>query len=129
MDAKTPKKPRKSAVDEGSEVESVSASASAPPKKRSRKSNATENEAEEDTVVEKRAPKKARKTDSKGETPSTKIPSQEEEAMITDMSKYMKVPSWEELVESVDTVERVDDSQLVVYFALYVFLCWLSVSH
>jgi len=119
MDAKTPKKPRKSVPDEGSEVESISASASAPPKKRGRKSNATENEDEEDIVIETRAPKKAKKSEPRGENPSTKIPSLEEEATITDMSKYMKVASWEELVESVDTVERVDDSQLVVYFALY----------
>lgn len=37
------------------------------------------------------------------------------------MKRHMKVPSWEELIETIDTVEREDDGELYVFFTLSVF--------
>jgi hypothetical protein len=39
---------------------------------------------------------------------------------IGNMKKHMKVPSWEELIETIDTVEREDDGELYVFFTLSV---------
>ncbi|GBE86535.1 hypothetical protein BKA93DRAFT_782998 [Sparassis latifolia] len=42
---------------------------------------------------------------------------EDEEEEYVDMKRWAKLPSWERLVESIDTVERVDD-HLFVYFTL-----------
>jgi hypothetical protein len=42
----------------------------------------------------------------------------DDDTPIGDMQKYMKVPSWEHLVEAIDTVERTAKGELDVYFRL-----------
>lgn len=43
-----------------------------------------------------------------------------DEEIIGNMKKHMKVPSWEELIETIDTVEREEDGELYVFFTLSV---------
>jgi len=38
--------------------------------------------------------------------------------VIGDMKQYMTTPSWEHMIQTVDTVERADDGHLDVYFTL-----------
>ncbi|KAH0836474.1 hypothetical protein J3R83DRAFT_8083 [Lanmaoa asiatica] len=65
---------------------------------------------------EQRAKKRSRK--------SNGLPRQEnkresdDEEIVGNMKRHMKVPSWEELIESIDTVEREDDDELYVFFTL-----------
>ena len=68
---------------------------------------------EEENV--QRAKKKPRKSNGLSHK-ETKQESDEEE--VGTMKKHMKVPSWEELIESIDTVEREDDGELYVFFTL-----------
>jgi hypothetical protein len=51
-----------------------------------------------------------------------KQPAEEEEEDITvgSMKKHMTIPSWENLVETIDTIERGDDQNLYVYFKMSV---------
>lgn len=108
-------------------------SASAPPKKRGRKSNSAVKTAENggDDDADARPAKKPRKTagdkdkekEKEGKEKGKKLKSVEplpEEDEIGDMSKHMHVPAWDHLIRHIDTVERVDDT-LYVYFTLYVF--------
>ena len=37
------------------------------------------------------------------------------------IKKWKNLPSWEEHVETIDTVERIGDDELLIYFKLYVF--------
>jgi chromobox protein 1/chromobox protein 5 len=82
-------------------------------KKRGRKS-VSEKPADKD---DERPTKKARKASEK-KAPARESPSAQQE-IIGDMQNHMTVPSWDHLVDKVDTVERVDDT-LFVYFTLYV---------
>ncbi|KAL4066125.1 hypothetical protein J3A83DRAFT_360255 [Scleroderma citrinum] len=65
---------------------------------------------------ESRAKKKSRKSD--GATRVADKPESEEEVEIGTMKTHLNVASWEHLVESVDTVERNLDGELIVYFTL-----------
>lgn len=97
-----PKRARKSAAaDQESDATSVA-------KKRGRKSavKADSNEDEEPTKN-----KRAKKTMTKGQA--------REFRGIQDMGKYMDQETWEDLIDTVDTVERGNEGQLVVYFTLY----------
>ncbi|KAF8998508.1 hypothetical protein BDQ17DRAFT_1361908 [Cyathus striatus] len=116
------RKPRKSAVE--STVESEEGTPA--PKKRGRKSNVPkadsdgEKEPEEDRSVKK--PRKSLTAAEKKAAASKKAASEEmevdEEAPpVGNMKKYMNTKNWEELVSTIDTVERVDDN-LYVYFTL-----------
>ncbi|KAF8159839.1 hypothetical protein B0H34DRAFT_782439 [Crassisporium funariophilum] len=114
---KSPKKPRKSvALDDSSDVGSTT-------KKRGRKSVSQKVDSEDEMDVddtEKRAPKKAKKSSthaSKAAKKNTESPDMEEKVIQT-MERYMGVGNWENLVKSVDTVERVND-KLMVYFTLH----------
>ncbi|KAG6328040.1 hypothetical protein ID866_11049 [Astraeus odoratus] len=93
--------------------------AEAPTKKRARAKNA-EAESEPEVVdvdsEEPRAKKKPRK--SNGANRKVEKADSEDEVEIGDMKKYMTTPTWEHVVESVDTVERDADGELIVYFTL-----------
>jgi hypothetical protein len=41
------------------------------------------------------------------------------------IKKWRNLPSWEDHVETIDTVERISDDDLLIYFKLYVF-CLLA---
>jgi len=42
----------------------------------------------------------------------------DDDAPIGDMKKYLKIATWEHLVQEIDTVERTPKGQLEVYFRL-----------
>jgi hypothetical protein len=110
VEMKTPSKGRKSAAkDDGSDADSAAA-----PKKRGRKSNVRDSDADN---TERPSRKKA-KDSNKGDFTRTNPPDSEEDAPIGNMKKYMTVPSWEHLVADIDTVERTDNGSLDVYFRL-----------
>ncbi|KAF8235640.1 hypothetical protein L208DRAFT_1256403 [Tricholoma matsutake] len=93
-EAKTPRRPRTSTVDETSDAGSTAA-----PKKRGRKS-----QAKADSDLE----------NSKG----MDVDENRDEPQIGDMSQHMKMASWEDIVSTVDTIERETDGSLTVYFTL-----------
>jgi len=115
LDKKSPKKPRKSvAAEDSSDAGNTST------KKRGRKpSTKTFVESDEmdvDEISVTRAPKKARKAP---KATKTKTATPEPEAkMIGTMESYLHMNEWDGLVKSVDTVERADDNNLIVYFTL-----------
>ena len=79
-------------------------------KKRGRKSTARE-DSEEEAPASSRTTKKA-KRGPKAMSPIELPP--------TNMNTYMHLSSWEDIISSVDTVERTPDGKLFVYFTLYV---------
>jgi len=120
-DTKSPRRPRTSTVDETSDAGSTAAV----PKKRGRKSQVKadsdlENGKDMD-ISETRAPKKPRKSaGSKAQAQEVVKRSldEEEEPQIGDMNRHMKMRSWEDIVSTVDTIERQSDGSLMVYFTL-----------
>lgn len=75
-------------------------------------------EARDEEGDEHRAKKKPRK--SNGVSRKENKHESDDEEIIGNMKKHMKVPSWEELIESIDTVEREGDGELYVFFTLSV---------
>jgi len=121
-EVKTPRRSRKSTVDETSDT----ASTTAVPKKRGRKSQVKadsdmENGKDMD-VDDIRAAKKIRKSAASKSQPKeiSQRPFIGEEPYIGDMSQHMKMSSWEDLVATVDTIEREATGSLTVYFTLSV---------
>ncbi|KAL4252875.1 hypothetical protein ABKN59_003605 [Abortiporus biennis] len=101
------------------EIESISA----PVKKRSRPSKApvVEDSDLEEEVVPK--PKKAKQTPAKASTSARKkiqTPEAEEngEEPLVDLTKFRDLTSWENYVDHIETVERVEGGKLYVYFIL-----------
>ncbi|KAK7687784.1 hypothetical protein QCA50_009003 [Cerrena zonata] len=79
---------------------------------------------EEEEVAPKKkakpAPRKSAGSASKGRKPA-KLVSEDEDAVDDDlgtMDKWMDAPSWEHIVEAIDTVERTRQNELYVYFTL-----------
>ncbi|KAG6820406.1 hypothetical protein H0H93_000913 [Arthromyces matolae] len=105
LDAKATQKPGKPAPSE--EIEE---SASVATKKRGRKSQADIDENSRD-----RTTKKSKKN---GAKPETLSPTPDQVPDIGNMNQYMSIVSWEDLVDSVETVERTPDDKLMVYFTL-----------
>ncbi|TFK17880.1 hypothetical protein FA15DRAFT_675732 [Coprinopsis marcescibilis] len=121
--AKNPKKaerllkPKKSRQSTGG----ASAASASAGKKRGRKYQANDESDEELREQSQPTVKKAKKTTTNKSASSTR---REETAdpvasEIGDMNQYMHVADWETLVKTVDTVERGDDSHLVIYFTLH----------
>lgn len=105
MEPTSVKRARKSsAADESDDVSAT--------KKRGRKSTIKVDSGEdEEEPVRNRKTRKAEKP-SKGQ----KI-SEEPQPRLYDMAKYMDRESWEDLVDTVDTVERTEEG-LFIYFTL-----------
>jgi len=106
---------RKSSVREDS-AETGSAS-----KKRARSQKSQKEASDDEEEETTRAVKKPRK--SNGTTKKAKkeaAPGEDADEMILgNMGKYMQVQSWENLIETVDTIERDEESdELYVYFTL-----------
>ncbi|KAF5353122.1 hypothetical protein D9758_008727 [Tetrapyrgos nigripes] len=92
------------------------------PKKRGRKSAVAKDEEEEDNQAVKRQ-KTKKTTRKKIETPEPEdIVMEDSEEQIADgkyMTKFMSLSSWEEIVGTIDTVERPSEKgPLMVYFRL-----------
>lgn len=112
-------KPRKSSTlrEESSEVEDTR------PKKRGRPSKAkpVEKEEDQDEDVEKQVPKRARKsTGNKSAKAASPMDLDEDEdvPVFRDMKTWKNSATWEHIVDSIDTVERDAEGQLLVYFTL-----------
>lgn len=90
------RKARPVSSDEGDEEDTRS-------RKKGRKSNGT---------ARKASPSPASSSDS--DSPAVELL---EPSMIR---KWRGIPSWEDYIVSIDTVERLDDDELVIYFKLYV---------
>ena len=79
-----------------------------------------DDEVEEVKEAPKKAPKKsasARK--SKAASPGP-MDMEEDDERYEDMRRWRDAPSWNHLVDHIDTVERQEDGKLYVYFRLYV---------
>lgn len=72
-------------------------------------------EARDEDEGEQRGKKKPRKSNGLSRQDNKREPDDEE--TFGNMKKHMKVPSWEELIQSIDTVER-EDGELYVFFTL-----------
>ncbi|KII87284.1 hypothetical protein PLICRDRAFT_163314 [Plicaturopsis crispa FD-325 SS-3] len=121
--AKGEAKPRKSTGAARASSERASSSA---PKKRKAKSAKEDSDVEMDQEEEAEKPRKKGKVTSsrrsvgaKTQTKAKADASSDDEAEeFGNMKAYVGIPTWEHLVQSVDTVERTDDNALVVYFTL-----------
>lgn len=80
-------------------------------------------ELRDDDEDEHRAKKKPRKSNGVARQ-DNKRDSDEDDEIIGNMKKHMKVSSWEDLIESIDTVEREGDNELYVFFTLQVVRPW-----
>lgn len=68
---------------------------------------------------EARAKKKPRKSQGASAKKVTKqLAEDEEEVTFGSMKKHMTIASWENLVETIDTIERGDEGDLYVYFKI-----------
>lgn len=67
---------------------------------------------------EQRAKKRARKSNGVAAR-QEKEKRESDEEIIGNMKKHMKVPTWEDLIETIDTVEREEDGELYVFFTLW----------
>jgi len=85
------------------------------PKKEELPSGKKEIRDEDEDEDEPRAKKRPRKSNGLARQDNMRESDDEE---IGNMKKHMKVPSWEELIETIDTVEREDDGELYVFFTL-----------
>jgi hypothetical protein len=131
-DAKAPRKPRKSTVDETSDTGSPAAAQ----KKRGRKSQVkAESDLEngKDMDVDETRPSKKSRKGIAQKALSREVPPRTfigEDPPIGDMSHHMKMKSWEDLVSTVDTIEREADGSLMVYFTMSVLSpCHASKDH
>jgi len=109
------KRGRKSAGDESEDD-----SASAAPKKRGRKSQARVG-SEESQDTDTRTLKKARTSAARKASENIASPQDDDEdaeIIIGDMSKYESWPTWEDLIETIDTVEKDMSGDMTLYFTL-----------
>ncbi|KAM5534625.1 hypothetical protein V8D89_011637 [Ganoderma adspersum] len=108
-------KPRKSAVKDDEEEEVPPAKKRGrPPKAQARPSE----EQDEDVEMEDVPKKKPRKSTGRGGKRGAATTEDQDEEEYTDMKKWKELSTWEHLVESIDTVERTDNNELLVYFTL-----------
>lgn len=128
-DAKKGRKSNASARDISEEP--VETSPPPQPKKRGRprksKTPDIEISDEEEEVAPKKkakpAPRKSAGSASKGRKQAK--PTSDDDAEDEDlgtMDKWMDAPSWEHIVETIDTVERTKQNELYVYFTLCAFI-------
>ncbi|KAI0705247.1 hypothetical protein BC835DRAFT_1403795 [Cytidiella melzeri] len=97
---------------------------SAPPKKRGRPAKTSISDDDERSASLSKTTKRLKKSTgsaSAKSAPIHDIDDDEDEAgsvQYTDMKKWKNVPSWDHIVERIETVERTEDDKLVVYFVL-----------
>ncbi|KAG2743738.1 hypothetical protein P692DRAFT_20810390 [Suillus brevipes Sb2] len=88
------------------------------PKKGDQDGQSEEQDASSDDD-EARAKKKPRKSQGASAKKVTKqLAEDEEEVTFGSMKKHMTIASWENLVETIDTIERGDEGDLYVYFKI-----------
>ncbi|KAG6884183.1 hypothetical protein C0993_000558 [Termitomyces sp. T159_Od127] len=107
---KTPKKPQKSVTFNLDQDESASTVVT---KKHTRKSQGTI-----EYIISDSERSKAKKIGATAVHDKDSFPLEDEVGISGDMSAYLSVPSWEHLVDTVDTVERAPDGTLNIYFTV-----------
>ncbi|KAI0642101.1 hypothetical protein C8Q79DRAFT_987548 [Trametes meyenii] len=120
---KSAPKPRKSSTKADSDVEEV-ASSTAGVKKRGRQSKVaeppeTDEDEDEEPAPKQKKPRKSTGAAAKG-SGRRKSGADEDELkeVYANMRKFKDTPSWEHLIDTIDTVERTESGELVVYFTL-----------
>ncbi|EKM50512.1 uncharacterized protein PHACADRAFT_263842 [Phanerochaete carnosa HHB-10118-sp] len=130
----SPKKPATASVTSGTKSSSTTASRkratpedepntiSAPPKRRGRPPKQKPvSESEDDAPAAKAPAKRGRPSMQVAATQKVKDPDamdEDEDQAYFNMGIYKDMSSWESLIDHVDTVERMDDGKLIVYFKL-----------
>ncbi|KAG0698222.1 hypothetical protein DFH29DRAFT_942360 [Suillus ampliporus] len=95
-----------------------------PAKKRSRPKKADQEQSEKEQEAssdndDARAKKKPRKSQgASAKKVNKQLADDEEEIAIGSMKKHLTIASWENLVETIDTIERGEDGNLYVYFKI-----------
>lgn len=93
-------------------------------KKRGRPRPRPVSDEEEDTRSRKRGRKSNGTTRKASPSPSSSSDRDSPAVELLEpstMKKWRNLPSWEEYIETIDTVERIGDGELLIYFKLYVF--------
>jgi len=87
---------------------------------------------EEDTRSKKRGRKSNGSTRKASPSPASSLDRDSPAVELLEPStikKWRSLPSWEDHIETIDTVERIGDDDLLIYFKLYVFcLLWYTWS-
>ena len=94
---------------------SNAAETSASTKKRGRKSTTAASSDADVEMEEPRSTKKSKKNAAGKRETATPLDAEEG---FSDMSKYRDLASWDDLITSIDTIEREEDSTLYVYCRL-----------
>jgi len=116
-DTSKPKTSRKSAVADETREPTLSVKKRSRPKKAEEESDKEQEASSDDD--EARAKKKPRKSQGASAKKVTKpLAEDEEEVTFGSMKKHMTIASWENLVETIDTIERGEEGDLYVYFKI-----------
>lgn len=119
IDAGKPKTGRKSAIMEETREPSLSAKKRGRPKKADQEEQSEKEQEASSDGDDARAKKKPRKSQGASAKKVTKqLAEDEEEVTFGNMKKHMTIASWENLVETIDTIERGDEGNLYVYFKI-----------
>ncbi|KAG2040076.1 hypothetical protein BDR03DRAFT_998406 [Suillus americanus] len=119
-DTGRPKTGRKSTILEETREPTLSAKKRSRPKKADQEEQSEkEQEVSSDDDDDARAKKKPRKSQGASAKKVTKQLAEDEEVVtFGSMKKHMTIASWENLVETIDTIERGDEGDLYVYFKI-----------
>jgi chromobox protein 5 len=119
VDAGKPKTGRKSTTVEETREPTPPAKKRGRPKKSDQEEQSEKDQEASSDDDDARAKKKPRKSQGASAKKVTKQLAEDEE-MVTfgSMKKHMTIASWENLVETIDTIERGDEGDLYVYFKI-----------
>lgn len=125
MDAGKPKTSRKSTTVEDTREPTPSAKKRGRPKKGEQEEQSEKEQDASSDDDDARAKKKPRKSQGASAKKVTKQLAEDEEVVtFGSMKKHMTIASWENLVETIDTIERGDEGDLYVYFKMSVDLSY-----
>ncbi|KAG1817117.1 uncharacterized protein BJ212DRAFT_1350977 [Suillus subaureus] len=118
-DAGKPKAGRKSAIVEEPREPTISAKKRSRPKKADQDEQSEKEQDASSDDDDARAKKKPRKSQgSYAKKVAKQLAEDEEVVTFGSMKKHMTIASWENLVETIDTIERGDEGDLYVYFKI-----------
>ncbi|KAG1877364.1 hypothetical protein F4604DRAFT_2005494 [Suillus subluteus] len=118
-DAGRPKTGRKSTIVDETREPTLSAKKRSRPKKADQEEQSEKEQEASSDDDDARAKKKPRKSQGASAKKLTKQLAEDEEVVtFGSMKKHMTIASWENLVETIDTIERGDEGNLYVYFKI-----------
>ncbi|KAG1835798.1 hypothetical protein DFJ58DRAFT_735488 [Suillus subalutaceus] len=118
-DTGRPKTGRKSTIVEETREPTLSAKKRSRPKKADQEEQSEKEQEASSEDDDARAKKKPRKSQGASAKKVTKQLAEDEEVVtFGSMKKHMTIASWENLVETIDTIERGDEGDLYVYFKI-----------